>query len=443
MTQMHYQIIRMAKGGFGVSCETGKTFFVEGALPDESGEAEIIEEKERFGRCRAMTREKDSPFRLLENACPCASECDGCGFRHVRPEAALELKAAAIYAEILKMSHLSDVPWAVAPLSSSLDGTRRRVRIHVSNGQTGYFARGSHRIISASQCVVIAKPLQMAIASLEQNLPAFPHAQFEIQLDLDDSDRAFACFKLPENRILKKHQHRPGMKNKPATPDFDLNLLIPFAQKSVSDGMFAGIRIGEKVFGESWIRDVVKVSGIATTTWRRIGDFAQATPEGNAHIHRLIDEFLLREKPSFVADLYAGSGNLTFRAATRVRHVEGFEFFCDMNAFERGKSDNSAVFMPDSDVKLSKYDLSQGLPKSAAQADVLICDPARDGLSERIASDICHSNVQKLLYVSCEASCLARDLARLAPAFKPEHFTFIDMFPQTPHVETVCVLARL
>lgn len=441
---MHYHILRMAKGGFGISNETGKTFFVEGGLPDESGEAEIIEEKERFGRCKAITRIQDSPYRSANDACPCIHQCDGCGFRHVRPECALELKAAAIYAEILKSAHLSQIPYDLAPLKENqLDHTRRRIRIHAAHGNLGYFARNSHDIISASQCVIIHPALQKAVFWLEQNFPRFDEARLDIQIDLDDQNHAFAHIKPVEERILKKHQHRPGMKKpQPPKPAFDLNCLSDFAQNAIAAGAFSGIRLGETTYGESWIRDIVVISNIQTTTWRRIGDFSQATSEANAIIHRLVDEFLIRTKPTFAADLYSGSGNLTFRAATRVPHVEGYEFFCDLKAFERGKSDNASVFMPNSTVNLTKADLSNGLPKSAMNADILICDPARDGLSENIAEDICSSKAKEILYVSCEASCLARDLTRLNKAFTPVKLTFVDMFPQTPHVETVALLVR-
>lgn len=438
---MHYHILRMAKGGTGISNETGKTFFVEGALPGESGEAEILEEKQRFGRCRAISRECDSPDRAPCDACPCAAQCDGCGFRHVRPDRALALKAQAVYAEILKSAHIDDIGFDLRELAQH-DGTRRRARLHIAGGKLGFFARGSHAVLSAARCPVLAPNLRQSIAWLEQNAK-FPRAlRADIQLDLDDADRCFAHFKAVEDRTPRRHQHSPNARAKTAeTPS--LASLMPFAQQAIRENIFAGIRLEDRYYGESMIRDIVKPTGLPpVTTWRRIGDFSQATAEANAHIHALVHDFLAETKPQSVADLYSGSGNLSFRAALDVPQVFASEFFCSREAFQRGLENNRPAFAPDAEVTLELCDLSKGIPKSARNADVILCDPARDGIAEKTAADICASRARALLYVSCEASCLARDLTRLLDHFELRKLTFVDMFPQTPHVETVAWLVR-
>lgn len=441
MTNMHYQIIRMAKGGAGISNETGKTFFVEGALPGESGEAEILEEKPRFGRCRAISRECASPDRAPCDACPCAAQCDGCGFRHVRPDCALALKAQAVYAEICKSAHIDDIGFDLRELSQH-DGTRRRARLHIAGGKMGFFARGSHAILSAAQCPILAEPLRQSIAWMAQNARFPKDLRADIQLDLDSDNRCFAHFKAVEDRTPRRHLHSP--KSKPQAPqNTSLASLAPIVQKALGENIFAGIRLENRDYGEAMIRDIVKPTGLPpVTTWRRIGDFSQATAEANAHIHALVHDFLDETKPQSVADLYSGSGNLSFRAALDVPHVFASEFFCSREAFQRGLEDNRSAFAPNADVSLELCDLTKGIPQSARNADVIICDPARDGLAEKTAQDICAAHARALLYVSCEASCLARDLTRLLDHFSLKKITFVDMFPQTPHVETVAWLVR-
>ncbi|MBQ9244573.1 MAG: class I SAM-dependent RNA methyltransferase [Proteobacteria bacterium] len=438
---MHYHIIRMAKGGAGISNETGKTFFVEGALPGESGEAEILEEKPRFGRCRAISRECTSPDRASCDTCSLGAQCDGCGFRHVRPDRALALKAQAVYAEICKSAHIPDIGYELRALEQH-DSSRRRARLHIADGKLGFFARGSHAVLSAAQCPVLAPQLRQSIAWLEQNAK-FPRAlRADIQLDLDDADRCFAHFKAVEERTPRRHQHRPNAKPK-AVEMSSLDSLPTLAQQAIRENRFAGIRLENRDYGEAMIRDIVKPAGLPpVTTWRRIGDFSQATAEANAHIHALVHEFLAETNPRSVADLYSGSGNLSFRAALDVPRVFASEFFCSREAFLRGLDDNRTAFAPNTDVSLELCDLSKGIPKSAHDADVIICDPARDGISEKTAQDICHARARALLYVSCEASCLARDLTRLLDHFSLKKLTFVDMFPQTPHVETVAWLVR-
>ncbi len=440
---MRYHVIRMAKGGQGISSETGKTFFVEGALPGESGEAVILDEKKSFGRCCAISRDNDSAYRC-EDTCPASKSCDGCGFRHVRPECALELKAQAVHAEILKAAHLNDIPLRLCGLpDNALDGTRHRLRLHAAQGQVGFFARGTHTIIPAAPCAVITPELRNAVAWLQDNLPDTHDIQLDIQLDQDCETSIYAHFRIPESRVLKKYQHRPGArKNIKSAPKPSLAFLHDFAKSAIDNGPFAGIRIEEQTFGNAWIKDIVALDGIPTVSWRRIGDFGQATPDANLLLHKLVDEFLANKSYPYIVDLYAGSGNLSFRAAVRVPRVDAFEFFCDEQAFSRGVRDSSPSWQPDTRVQLNVCDLSKGLPKSALQAEAIICDPARDGLSKAIAEDICRSNAKEILYVSCEASCLARDLTLLATAFELTSLTYVDMFPQTPLVETVAYLRR-
>ncbi|MBO5752793.1 MAG: 23S rRNA (uracil(1939)-C(5))-methyltransferase RlmD [Proteobacteria bacterium] len=441
---MQYQILRLAKGGLGISQTNGKTWFVEGALPGESGSAEVIEEKQKYGKARAISRQDNAPCRQLEDACPCAQQCDGCGFRHVKPEYALELKAQAVYADIIRNAHMGDVPYTCIGLKQQqLDRTRHRVRLHIQGNQIGYFARGSHHVIPASQCAVIAQELCTAIEWLQNHLHKAQldhHARLDVQIDLDVKKRAYAHFKTIQERVLKRHQHRPGKKQPPKQAPLNLKLLEQLASEAIQAGAFAGIRVENKTFGLAMIEDCINGD---ICVYRQIGDFAQATPEANAAIHQLVVEFVQQTNANSVADLYSGSGNLTFRAACHAERVIACEYYCSKVAFQRGLEANAALFKHGHHIELIEADLSKGLPPKAADVDVIICDPARDGLSEAIIHDICRSRASHILYVSCEASCLARDIARLAPDFAVQKLTFVDMFPQTPHVETVAWLKRI
>lgn len=442
---MKYEIIRLAKGGEGVSTLGGKVFFVEGGLPGESGEAEIILEKSTYGRAKATTRTTTSPYR--READSCRASCTNCGFRHVKPEDALRLKSEAVYAEIAKGAKVALPAPECISLTGELDGRRRRVRLHIGEGGIGYFARDSHRMISGSPCPIIAPALRAAIQTLEMTFDdAFCtpfRGKADIQLDLDDLSRVFAHIKATEQRILKKHIHRPGMRKAPQQAQISLSAFFPKAEQLVKSGAFAGIRVGDKDFGEAMIRDIVGDENLTPVTiYRRNGDFSQATQEANRHIHTLVETFIKETGASHVADLFSGSGNLSFRAACHAKTVDSYEQFCDCAAFERGCDANKALWNGAA-VCLKKRDLELGFGGSGCAADVILTDPARNGMSEALCADIVKSRAKALLYVSCESSCLARDLQRLSSHFEVRRLFFIDMFPQTPLVETVAWLERM
>lgn len=441
---MKYEIIRLAKGGEGVSTLGGKVFFVEDGLPGESGEAEILSEKPTYGRAKATTRTTVSPYRRASDEC--RESCTNCGFRHVKPEVSLRLKSEAVYAEIVKGAKVALPAPECIELTGELDGRRRRVRLHIGDGGIGYFARDSHRVISGRHCPVIAPALRTAIQTLEDALEAdfcIPfRGKADIQLDLDDSSRVFAHIKATAQRILKKHIHRPGMRKAQAQPPLSLSAFYPKAEQLVQSGAFAGIRVGDTDFGETIIRDIVGDNDLTPVTiYRRNGDFSQATQEANRHIHRIVQTFIRETGAVHVADLFSGSGNLSFRAACQAKTVDSYEQFCNSEAFDMGCAANQAAGNG-STVSLKKRNLESGFGRAGCAADVIITDPARNGMSEVLCADIVTSRARALLYVSCESSCFARDLQRLSSHFEVRRLFFIDMFPQTPLVETVAWLER-
>ena len=430
--KLELSIDALAKGGDGVARLDGKVYFIRGALPGERVTAEILQDKKSFGRGKVLEILQRSPLRAEENCAAFQKGCDSCGFRHVRPEVAFKLKSEALSREIFKIAHLNPIEpnyYPVSAANGSLDGMRQRVRLHLKNGRIGYFARDSHTIVPAESCAVIAPELRNIIRFLKTIKPSDSVFSCDLQIDLDDQDRPFIHIKPAEFDTSGRHSFP-----KPST----------WLHKMIQSGLFAGIRFAdEPVAGEAMIRDTVVIPEYPDIFyWRRIGDFAQATRQGNAQLHSIVADFLRQTKPRTLADLFAGSGNLTFRAAQFVPTVHAFEFFCDPEAFETGVTCNSKNWSADTHVRLHLCDLTKGLPRMAASCEAVICDPAREGLSEKMCHDLKASAIQHVLYISCEATNLARDLARISHTFDIRSLAFVDMFPCTPHVETVVLLSR-
>ena len=74
--------------------------------------------------------------------------------------------------------------------------------------------------------------------------------------------------------------------------------------------------------------------------------------------------------------------------------------------------------------------------------DCLVADPPRTGLGDKFINAILESGVKRFIYVSCNPATLAKDLEKLKEAYQINSITPIDMFPQTAHVETVCLLTK-
>ncbi len=452
-----FSIVRLIKGGEGISFFGGKAFFIADALPGETGLAEIFEQKPRYGRARVAERHTVSPDRRADDPCHRAAQCGGCGFRFVSPECALRLKAKPIYDEIAKSAKIALPPYDLYPVAP--DAARRRMRLHLTEAGCGFFARLSHTVIPASSCVAIDPKLRSVALWLEENAKITNNNrakfQVDVQIDLACDGNAYAAFKMvslppdaPKKSRSSGNPRTPG-DHSPAQSRIP-EKIEELAKKAWETGILAGAVTPDSVYGTSMIKDESSPDGLPTAvTWRRVGDFAQALPQANDIIHALLDRFIcsiLAQSPPnrklAAADLFAGSGNLTFRIAAKIPTVRAFEQFCDPDAFRRGVQDNAGIFAKDSDVRLIRCDLNRGLPEAAKTADIIVCDPARNGLSAQTARDLLAARAPHLFYVSCEASSLARDLAVLKSRFDVSQIAFIDMFPDTPHAETVCILTR-
>ena len=142
-------------------------------------------------------------------------------------------------------------------------------------------------------------------------------------------------------------------------------------------------------------------------------------------------------------DVYGGVGSIgLYMAAGRDIRVVGIE---EMPGAVRCARENVRAH------GLKNYKVEQGDAKSVIgrllrlgpKPDVVVVDPPRAGIDAKVAQQLAEAAPARLVYVSCNPATLARDVARLAPAFRLKAVRPVDLFPQTPHVETVALLERV
>jgi 23S rRNA (uracil1939-C5)-methyltransferase len=143
-----------------------------------------------------------------------------------------------------------------------------------------------------------------------------------------------------------------------------------------------------------------------------------------------------------VYDLFCGIGTIGLSLASRARELWGIELVeqAIVNA-ERNAALNGitgAHFLA-GDVRTEM----RPLVERAGNPDVVLVDPPRAGLSQKIVRRILETEPQKIVYVSCNPTTLAPNARQMAEAgYTLERVTPVDMFPQTPHIEAVALLTR-
>jgi len=140
-----------------------------------------------------------------------------------------------------------------------------------------------------------------------------------------------------------------------------------------------------------------------------------------------------------VFDLYCGTGTITQIMATQAKKVYGIEIVEE--AVEKAKE--NATFNKLTNCTFIAGDVLTEVDNLNDIPDIIVLDPPRDGIHPKAIQKIINFNAKELLYISCKPTSLARDLPILkAAGYSIDKLLCVDMFPQTPHVETVVKLSK-
>jgi len=170
--------------------------------------------------------------------------------------------------------------------------------------------------------------------------------------------------------------------------------------------------------------------------------FYQTNPLQAWHLYKTAFDLAAFRGDETVYDLYCGTGTIANFVAPYVRKVIGVEFIdsaikdAHQNA-ELNDIQNTVFYAGDlAKVMDTDFLLSNGHP------DVIITDPPRSGMHEKVVNQILHAAAEKIVYVSCNPATQARDIALMDKEYQVMAVQPVDMFPHTHHVENVVLLKR-
>ena len=221
--------------------------------------------------------------------------------------------------------------------------------------------------------------------------------------------------------------------------------------------------LGDKtrtLWGSDNIQDVIRADGCGENgVCFEISpkSFYQVNPHQTRNLYSLVLEYAQLTGTETVWDLYCGIGTISLCMARRLKELnherEGIENAGNVygveivpEAIENARHnaqlnnlDNAKFFVGKAEKVLpEKYE------KDGIHADVMIVDPPRKGCDEEVLQTMVKMQPKRIVYVSCDSATLARDLRYLKEAgYMPEKIRPVDMFAQTVHVETVCLLSKL
>lgn len=375
------EIHGLAAGGDGVGRSAdGRVVFVPFAAPGDRLLVRLVDERKRFAHGEIERILEASPWRTAP-LCGVYGDCGGCTWQHVAYEVQLRAKTEILTDALERVGHLVlPAPVEVSP-SPMPYRYRGRTRVLAKAGRVGYRRRRSHDLCPTSRCPVLVPELDAALAELAAQHPE-PAEEWELVSGEDGTTRTTAL-------------------RRPLPEEPRLTLTVSGDRMSFSPGVFI---------------------------------------QGNA---------LLLDPLAEAVRQAAGSGAL------------GIELFCGAGFFTLGlarafaqlvavESEGRAVADLRRNVEaagLAHVEVVRGLAEEVLVrfpgADCVVVDPPRTGLPPGCIEALTAAAPQRLVYISCDAATLARDLARLVKGgYALSAVRGFDLFPQTPHVEAVATLVR-
>jgi 23S rRNA (uracil1939-C5)-methyltransferase len=170
--------------------------------------------------------------------------------------------------------------------------------------------------------------------------------------------------------------------------------------------------------------------------------FYQTNSAQAYNLYKIAREFAGFKGDEIVYDLYCGTGTITNFVAPSVKKVVGVEIVPDAIEDAKHNSElngitNTAFFAGDLAKLLDEEFVSrEGLP------DIIITDPPRAGMHTKVIDQLLKAQPEKIVYVSCNPATQARDIDLMREKYELVKIQPVDMFPQTHHVENVCLLMR-
>ncbi|MEK3885552.1 23S rRNA (uracil(1939)-C(5))-methyltransferase RlmD [Paenibacillus sp. PL2-23] len=440
-------IKRIGINGEGVGYFKRKAVFVEGALPGEVVKAKVTRAESGYLNAEIVELEKKSPDRQ-KPPCPVYDDCGGCQLQHMTYEAQLRAKEELVQEAFQRYAGIEKLPMRPILGMDNPWGYRNKAQLQTGRqGEdivTGLYAAGSHKLVDIAGCAVQHPVVNEAIDGTkavlkELGIPIYNERSREgvvrtivarvglasewVQLTL-----ITAVDRLPDARRLVQR----------------LRDRLPMV-KSIAQNVNKGK--SPLIFGER-----------TTVLWgderleETLGDvrfslspraFFQLNPEQTVKLYNSAKEAAALTGEELVVDAYCGTGTIGMWLAGGAREVRGIELIPEAVRDARDNARASGI----DNARFFEGRAEELLPQWVAQGvrpDVVVVDPPRTGCELPLLQAIAKARPQRLVYVSCNPSTLAKDCKTLlASGYKLEWVQPVDMFPQTSHVECCVSLVRI
>ncbi|MBA3018090.1 MAG: 23S rRNA (uracil(1939)-C(5))-methyltransferase RlmD [Proteobacteria bacterium] len=453
--ELELEISELAFGGKGLARKDGFVVFVDQTIPLDIVIARIIKKKKNYADAIIVTIVKESPFRI-KPPCIYSGCCGGCKWQFLKYDEQLVFKRQHVIDSLEHIGIIKDVPVHSTLPSKVTYAYRNKMEFSCSDRRwlmpdefgmenldldfaIGLHVPGTfHKVLDIKKCLLqpglgnnILDDIREFIKN--SNIPVYglrSHKGFWRFLMLRHS----AAYDQWMVNIVTAEES-----NKIVKPLSDL-LTAKYPEiVSVINNINkrkAGIAVGEYeilLAGSPFIRDKVgrfefKISA---------NSFFQTNTLGAEILYKKVMEYAGLSGKEQVVDLYCGAGTISIFLADSARELVGIEISESAVRDAEINCQNNGV----TNCRFILGDIKDCL-EQVKKPDVMIIDPPRTGMHEKVVKQVLDMSPARIVYVSCNPATMARDLGMIKDDYSVLEVQPVDMFPHTYHIESVARLER-
>ncbi|MCM3764984.1 23S rRNA (uracil(1939)-C(5))-methyltransferase RlmD [Neobacillus niacini] len=440
-------IKRLGINGEGVGYFKKQVVFVPGALPGEEVVVEATKIHPKFAEAKIKKIRIKSPHRV-KPLCPVYDHCGGCQLQHLDYQQQLKEKRDIVIQSLERHTKLNvgkleirdtigmENPWGYRNKSSFQVGEK------AGKVLAGLYGLNSHQLINIDQCVVQHAQTNEATSAIKRILE-----ELQIPIYNEKTNKGIVRtivtrvgVQSGELQVVLITSQKELPKKELITEEIQKRL--PKAKSIVQNinGEKTSLIFGDETLslaGEDFIQETLGDLQFELSA----RTFFQLNPTQTVKLYDEVKKAAQLTGKEKVVDAYCGVGTIGMWLADQAAEVRGMDVIPESiedakkNAKRHGFTNTKYVPGKAEEV-LPKW------VKKGWKPEVIVVDPPRTGLDKQLIQTILQVEAQKVIYVSCNPSTLAKDIETLGKKYKVEYMQPVDMFPQTAHVECCVLLVK-